>query len=180
MTPTDGCLEVLCGPMFSGKTEALIRIMQDAQPSVAVFKPSMDTRFAVAKVVSHSRMEISAIPIPVSLPSIILERLGGARVIGIDEAQFFDESISSIVNDLVDQGVRVIAAGLDLDYRGVPFGAMPRLLAMADRVTKLTARCTTCGGDATRTQRLIKSANLVEIGASESYAARCRPHFSVP
>lgn len=188
MKHTVGSVEVICGSMFSGKTEELIRRLRRAtiaRQKVQVFKPAIDIRFAVEKVKSHSGSDFDAIPVQTSRH--IYKYLDeDTTVVGIDEAQFFDEEIVSIVETLADRGLRVIVAGLDLNFRGEPFGSMPILLALAEKVEKLTAICIVCGEPATRTQRLVngKPARfddpVVIVGASEMYEARCRKHHEVP
>ena len=183
-----GTLEVICGSMFSGKTEELIRRLRRAtiaKQNVQVFKPAIDARYTTDKVTSHSGSDFAAIPIENSKD--ILDHLDKATtVVAIDEAQFFDEGIVDIVRQLVDRDLRVIAAGLDCDFRGEPFGCMPDLLAIAENVLKLHAICMVCGEEASRTQRLVngKPARyndpIVIVGASEMYEARCRKHHEVP
>ena len=183
-----GSIEVVCGSMFSGKTDELIRRLRRAtiaRQKVQVFKPAIDNRFSVQKVTSHAGSEFDALPIQHAAD--LLEKLDyEATVIGIDEAQFFDDEIVPIVKKLADDGLRVIVAGLDTDFRGEPFGSMPVLMAEAERVDKLQAICMVCGEPATRTQRLVngKPANyhdpVVIVGASELYEARCRLHHEVP
>ncbi len=183
-----GRIEVIAGCMFSGKSEELIRRLKRAQiarQKVQVFKPAIDTRYSEIEVVSHNGEKITGIPVKDSaeLYSLIDKN---ADVIGIDEAQFFDDGIVKVANKLADEGFRVILAGLDMDFRREPFGPMPRLLAIADDVQKLHAICTICGEDAMYTQRLINGqpANyddpVIMIGASEKYEARCRKHHYVP
>ncbi len=183
-----GRIEVIAGCMFSGKSEELIRRLKRAQIArqrVQVFKPAIDTRYSEIEVVSHNGEKITGIPVKDSaeLYSLIDKN---ADVIGIDEAQFFDDGIVRVANKLADEGFRVILAGLDMDFRREPFGPMPRLLAIADDVQKLHAICTICGEDAMYTQRLINGqpANyndpVIMIGASEKYEARCRKHHYVP
>ena len=183
-----GRIEVIAGCMFSGKSEELIRRLKRAQiarQKVQVFKPSIDTRYSEIEVVSHNGEKITGIPVKDSaeLYSLIDKN---ADVIGIDEAQFFDDGIVKVANKLADEGFRVILAGLDMDFRREPFGPMPKLLAIADDVQKLHAICTICGEDAMYTQRLINGqpANyndpVIMIGASEKYEARCRKHHYVP
>lgn len=184
-----GSIEVVCGSMFCGKTEELIRLLRRAiiaRQKVQVFKPAIDQRYdAGVKVTSHAGMAFDATPIQESAE--ILEKLNkNTTVVGIDEAQFMDEDIVSIVQTLADRGLRVIVAGLDTNFRGEPFGSMPILLAIAERVQKLHAICMVCGEPATRTQRLVngKPARydepVVVVGASEMYEARCRQHHEVP
>ncbi len=174
-----GWIEVICGSMFSGKTEELIRRLRRAQiakQSVAIFKPVIDNRYSREHIVSHSG---------VSLPSInvqsagdILAHVEGIEVVGIDEAQFFDDSIVAIVERLANDGRRVILAGLDQDYLGKPFDPMPQLLAVAEYITKTLAICVVCGNPANRTQRVTKSSERVLVGAAEAYEARCRHCFT--
>lgn len=183
-----GWLEVICGSMFSGKSEELIRRLCRAQYgklSVAVFKPMIDNRYADDSVVSHNGTSIIAHPIKKA--EEIFQRIDDSTdVVGIDEVQFFDEQIISITDELANRGIRVIVAGLDTDFRGVPFGPMPKLIAMSEAVTKLNAICPICGSPASRTQRLIngKPASfddpIIMVGASESYEPRCRHHHEVP
>jgi len=173
-----GRIEVICGSMFSGKTEELIRRLRRAQiarQKVQIFKPKIDDRYHADYVVSHSSLKISAHPIDIAAD--ILKHLeDNTRVVGIDEAQFFDESVVEISQKLANRGLRVVIAGLDMDFRGVPFGPMPRLMAIAESVSKAQAICTICGSPASRTQRLDASGDQVFVGASESYEARCRMH----
>ncbi len=183
-----GIVEVICGSMFSGKTDELIRRLRRAtiaRQKVQVFKPAIDNRYSVEKVTSHAGTEFEALPI--GSAAEILGRLEqGTTVVGVDEAQFFDDEIIAIVSCLADKGIRVIVAGLDTDFRGEPFGPMPAMMAQAEKVDKLQAICMTCGEAATRTQRLVngKPAHyhdpIVIVGASEMYEARCRIHHEVP
>ncbi len=171
-----GWIEVICGPMFSGKTEELIRRLRRAvyaRQKVAIFKPKLDTRYAAIEIVSHSKQSLTAQPVAKS--DEILERTNAdTAVVGIDEAQFLDAGLVEVCQKLADRGVRVIVAGLDQDFRGVPFEPMPALLAVAEFVTKSLAICTTCGNPAGRSQRLIREAERVVLGATEAYEARCR------
>ncbi|MCO5141609.1 MAG: thymidine kinase [Oligoflexia bacterium] len=173
-----GWVEVICGCMFSGKTEELIRRMtraQIARQKLQVFKPAIDDRYGKECVSSHNANRIDSIPIHGAAE--ILERLDDStRVVGIDEAQFFDTHLVEVVERLAMRGIRVVIAGLDMDFRGEPFGPMPQLLAIAEQVTKLTAVCMVCGGPATRSQRMISSDETVLVGAHDSYEARCRAH----
>lgn len=183
-----GWIEVVCGSMFSGKTEELIRRIKRAaiaKQKVQVFKPSIDTRYTVEQVASHSGIYFKAEP--VTDVAAIRELLDpDAEVVGIDEVQFFEESVLELCRELAHAGRRVIVAGLDLDFRGEPFGPMPFLMAEAEQVDKLQAICLVCGAPASRTQRLIngKPANyhdpIILVGASENYEARCRLHHQVP
>ncbi len=183
-----GLIEVVCGSMFSGKTEELIRRLVRAtiaQQKVQVFKPAIDIRYAVEKVTSHTGSDFDAIP--VEKAASIREQVDPeTTVVAVDEAQFFDPEIVDVAQDLAARGVRVIVAGLDLDFRGEPFGPMPVIMAKAEKVDKLHAICMTCGNEASRTQRLVngKPARyddpVVIVGASELYEARCREHHQVP
>jgi thymidine kinase len=183
-----GLVEVIAGSMFSGKTEELIRRLRRAKiarQQIQVFKPAVDTRFSETKVTSHSGSDFEATAVNSS--SDILELVKeDTTVVAIDEAQFFDMEIIQVVHHLADQGVRVLVGGLDMDFRGEPFGPMPVLMAQAERVDKLHAICMVCGDSASRTQRLIdgKPARyddpIVVVGASELYEARCRLHHEVP
>lgn len=183
-----GRIEVICGSMFSGKTEELIRRVRRAQiakQQVQVFKPLIDNRYGLEQVTSHNGQDFVAQPIAHS--SDILRCVdSGTTVVAVDEVQFFDEGILTVSEKLADRGIRVIVTGLDLDFRGEPFGFVPQLICLAEDVTKLHAICTICGEEASRTQRLVNGqpANyddpIVMIGASEAYEARCRLHHSVP
>ncbi|WP_040227618.1 thymidine kinase [Bhargavaea cecembensis] len=183
-----GWVEVICGSMFSGKSEELIRRLRRARfakQEIAVFKPAIDNRYSETSVVSHNGDEIIAMPVA-EAGQIWRHIDDRVDVIGIDEAQFFDEGIVRTVGELADRGYRVIVAGLDQDFRGEPFGPMPKLMAVAEHVTKLQAVCTVCGSPASRTQRLIdgKPAHaddpVILVGASEAYEPRCRLHHEVP
>jgi len=185
---THGSVEVVCGSMFSGKTDELIRRLRRAtiaRQKVQVFKPAIDVRYAVEKVTSHAGSDFDAIP--VERAADIRSRLhADTTVIGVDEAQFFDPEIISIVDEFAGRGLRVIVAGLDTDFRAEPFGPMPELMARAEKVDKLQAICMVCGEPASRTQRLVngKPARhdepVVIVGAAEMYEARCRKHHEVP
>lgn len=188
MRHTHGSIEVVCGSMFSGKTDELIRRLVRAtiaKQKVQVFKPAIDIRYAVEKVASHTGSTFDAIPVE-SSADVRSKLDADTTVVGVDEAQFFDDGIIAVVQELAARGVRVIVAGLDQDFRGEPFGSMPVLMAEAEDVTKLHAICMVCGGDASRTQRLVngKPARydepIVIVGASEMYEARCRQHHEVP
>jgi thymidine kinase len=181
-------IEVICGSMFCGKTEELIRRLRRAiiaREKVVVFKPIIDNRYVVERVHSHAGIEIDAIPIH-DINDVYKHIDEDTAVVGIDEAQFFGEDIVKIVVDLSDHGIRVILAGLDMDFRAEPFGMMPILMAKAEKVDKLTAICMVCGQPATRTQRIVNGepANyhepIVIVGASEMYEARCKLHHIVP
>lgn len=183
-----GSIEVITGSMFCGKTDELIRRLRRAtiaRQKVQVFKPAVDNRYAVEKVTSHAGSEYDAQPIQNA--NEIPEKLDKeTTVVGIDEAQFFDPEIIDVADLLAERGVRVIVAGLDMDFRGEPFGPMPILMAKAEVVNKLQAICMVCGEPACRTQRLVdgKPARyndpVVIVGASEMYEARCREHHQVP
>jgi thymidine kinase len=183
-----GWLEVICGSMFSGKSEELIRRIRRAtfaKQEVKVFKPTIDNRYSEEAVVSHNGN--SVIAIPVSSPKEIFNHISEKTdVIAIDEVQFFSNDIIEVVQTLADRGYRVIVAGLDQDFRGEPFEPVPTLMAIAESVTKLQAVCTVCGSPASRTQRLINGVPasyydpVILVGASESYEPRCRHHHEVP
>ena len=176
---TSGSIEVVCGPMFSGKTEELIRRVKRAQIAkqrVQIFKPAMDVRYADKEVVSHSSLSIKAEPVDTAV-EILIRIKDSTRVVAIDEVQFFDENILKVVAKLAARGCRVICAGLDLDFRARPFGSMPQLLAMADEVTKIHAICTVCGAPAVRSQRLTASKDDILLGETDAYEARCRGHY---
>lgn len=174
-----GWLEVICGSMFSGKTEELIRRLtraRIARQRVEIFKPALDTRYHAQDVVSHNQTSIRSTP--VQSPSEILLLAGRSTdVVGIDEAQFFDESLVEVCKQLADAGTRVIVAGLDMDYLGRPFGPMPALLATAEFVTKVHAVCVCCGELAAYSYRIAASENQILLGETDSYEARCRPCF---
>jgi thymidine kinase len=183
-----GSIEVICGSMFSGKTDELIRRMVRAtiaKQKVQVFKPAIDVRYAVEKVTSHAGSDYDAMP--VQKAAEIREKIEpDTTVVGIDEAQFFDSEVVQVAEELATRGIRVLVAGLDTDFRGEPFGPMPVLMSMAEHVDKLHAICMVCGDEASRTQRLVngKPARfddpVVIVGASEMYEARCREHHEVP
>ncbi len=171
-----GWVEVICGPMFSGKSEELIRRLRRAQiarQSVQVFKPAIDDRYAKEQIVSHSRATLDAQPVDTSADLARAVRRD-TRVVGIDEAQFFDDGLIDVVERLADRGMRVVLAGLDQDYTGAPFRCVPHLMAIAEYVTKTLAICTRCGAPAGRSQRLVPDSEQVKVGAVESYEARCR------
>lgn len=174
-----GSIEVVCGPMFSGKTEELIRRVKRAQIAkqrVQIFKPAIDVRYDETKVVSHSSQAISSEPVEKST-DILVRLKDTTRIVAIDEVQFFDMDIVKVVTKLANRGYRVICAGLDLDFRAVPFGPMPSLLAVADSVQKIQAICTVCGAPATRSQRLSDCEDTVLLGETDAYEARCRGHY---
>lgn len=170
-----GWIEVVCGCMFSGKTEELIRRLRRAQiarQKVAVFKPRIDKRYSAEHIVSHS--EQSLVSTVVDDASDILKLSGDAQVIGVDEGQFFKANLVEVCEKLADAGKRVIVAGLDQDYKGKPFEPMPQLLSIAEYITKTLAICVVCGNPADRTQRTSTSSERVVVGAKEIYEARCR------
>jgi thymidine kinase len=179
MPPGSGSVEVICGSMFSGKSEELIRRLTRAKIArrrVQVFKPKLDSRFSEVEVVSHGGLRLLAVAVERS--SEILEQTDArSEVIGVDEAQFFDAGIVDVVNRLADLGKRVVVAGLDQDYLGRPFEPMPALMAAAEEVTKTRAICMVCGAPASRTQRLVASEERVVVGATGIYEARCRRCF---
>jgi thymidine kinase len=174
-----GSIEVVCGPMFSGKTSELIRRVERAQIAkqrVQIFKPAIDVRYDKDGVVSHSSRSLRAEPVE-SAVDILIKLKDSTRVVAIDEVQFFDDAIVTVVIKLAARGYRIICAGLDLDFRARPFGPMPTLLALADEVVKIHAICTVCGAPATRTQRLSTSNAQVLLGETDAYEARCRGHY---
>ncbi|MBR3118169.1 MULTISPECIES: thymidine kinase [Oceanobacillus] len=183
-----GWVEVICGSMFSGKSEELIRRVRRAtyaNLTVRVFKPAIDNRYDDTAVVSHNGSSTIARPIHNSVE--ILEHIDDhVDIVGIDEVQFFDSNVIEIVEELANRGIRVITAGLDTDFRGEPFGPVPKLMALSESVTKLNAICPVCGSPASRTQRLIDGSPasyddpIILVGASESYEPRCRHHHEVP
>ena len=177
--PADvGWIEVITGCMFSGKTEELIRRVRRAryanQP-VVVFKPSLDDRYSIDSVGSHGGARLRSFQIQHS--SEIPPRVGDAMVVAIDEAQFFDEGLVDVVERLANSGLRVLVAGLDLDYRGRPFGPMPHLMAVAEYVQKTLAICVVCGNPADRSQRIVDRDGTVLVGETDAYEARCRLHW---
>jgi len=183
-----GQIELICGSMFSGKTEELIRRVRRAQiarQQVQVFKPSLDARYAVEHVASHNGLRAEAVPVDTAADIAALIQ-PDTTVVAIDEAQFFDASLVLLCEELADRGLRVIVAGLDMDFRGEPFGPVPELLARAEEVTKLRAICVRCGAPASRTQRLIDGQPaayddpVILVGAAEAYEARCRHCHEVP
>lgn len=183
-----GRVEVICGSMFSGKTEELIRRLRRARiarQQVQVFKPVLDNRYAEEKVVSHNGQGLDARAVK-SAADILNRVQSDTTVVGVDEAQFFDDQLPVVIDELAERGIRVILAGLDMDFRGEPFGVMPMLMARAEEVQKLHAICVVCGEEACRTQRLVDGRPahyddpVIMVGASEVYEARCRKHHSVP
>ena len=188
MKHQEGLVEVITGSMFCGKTDEMIRRLRRAEiarQKVQVFKPAIDKRYKEDKVVSHAGSAFEAIPIDKA--NDILNTLeSDTTVVAIDEAQFLDDKLIPLVNELADRGIRVIVSGLDLDFRAEPFGPMPTLMAQAERVDKLHAICIVCGDDASRSQRLINGEPahyndpIVIVGAEELYEARCRNCHEVP
>jgi thymidine kinase len=183
-----GSVEVVTGSMFSGKTDELIRRLRRAtiaRQKVQVFKPSIDERFGLEQVTSHAGSAYQAIPVKAAR-DILLNLAPDTTVVGVDEAQFFDAEIVDIVQRLAERGIRVIVAGLDTDFRSEPFGSMPVLMAVAEKVDKLQAICMVCGEAACRTQRLVDGKPayyedpVVIVGAAEMYEARCRQHHEIP
>jgi len=175
-----GWIEVICGSMFSGKTEELIRRLKRAKianQKVEIFKPRVDTRYDEAKVVSHDANSILSIPVETSTK--ILELVEGINVVGIDEAQFFDKDLPKICQQLALKGVRVIVAGLDMDYKGQPFGPMPDLLAVSEYITKVHAICQHCGNLATHSYRLSLDSDQVVLGEKDTYEPRCRTCYQM-
>lgn len=178
-TQRRGWIEVICGSMFSGKTEELIRRLKRvriAEQTVEIFKPARDIRYSVDEVVSHDARSIASSV--VEFPSEILRVANDIDVVGIDEAQFFDDTLRAVCEELALRGHRVIVAGLDMDFRGQPFGPMPDLLAVAEYITKLHAICNHCGNLATHTFRLTSDAETVVLGEKDIYEARCRFCFN--
>lgn len=183
MTPpgrqASGSLEVIAGSMFSGKSEELIRRVRRAQiarQQVQIFKPRIDARYAEDHIVSHSEMKLASEVVD-SARQIEERTRPDTEVVGIDEAQFFDQSLVEVVSRLADRGVRVIVAGLDQDYMGRPFDPMPQLMAVAEYVTKTLAICMLCGAPANRSQRLVAATDRVVVGGANQYEARCRACF---
>jgi thymidine kinase len=176
-----GWIEVICGSMFSGKTEELIRRLRRAQiarQTVVVFKPITDTRYARDRLVTHDQVSLPSVP--VRHPRDILEHARDAQVIGIDEVQFFDRTLVEVCTELADAGKRVIVAGLDTDYRAQPFEPVPQLLAIAEYITKTHAICVVCGNPANRTQRVIRRGERILVGGAEAYEPRCRRCYEPP
>ena len=174
-----GCIEVVCGSMFSGKTEELIRRLRRAQfanQKIALFKPTVDNRYSDVEVVSHDFHKLTSTPI--KDPADMLKVGPEVKVVGVDEAQFFDDSLVDVCQALANRGVRVIVAGLDMDYLGQPFGPMPRLMAVAEDVQKVHAICVKCGALATFSHRLSKSQDLVLLGEKDVYEPLCRDCFN--
>jgi len=174
-----GRIEVICGSMFSGKTEELIRRLRRAEfakQKVEIYKPAIDTRYSEEEVVSHDSNSISSTPIESSASILLFS--SGIDVVGIDEAQFFDKGLVDVCNKLADNGVRVIIAGLDMDYKGVPFGPMPDLCAIADEVTKVHAICVKCGQLAYVSHRIVSNDKRVLLGEKDEYEPLCRDCYN--
>jgi thymidine kinase len=183
-----GSVEVICGSMFCGKTDELIRRLRRAtiaKQKVQVFKPVIDLRYGVEKVTSHAGSDYAATPVQ-NADQILTQVDPTTTVVGIDETQFFDAKIVEVIEELAERGMRVIVAGLDLNFKGEPFGCMPVIMARAEQVTKLQAICMVCGEPASRSQRLVNGRParyddpIIIVGASEMYEARCRQHHEVP
>lgn len=173
-----GNIEVICGSMFSGKTEELIRRLRRAQIAklnVEIFKPKIDVRYDENEIVSHNYNTIPSTPVDHS--STILLLGADTEVVGIDEAQFFDDELPHVCNQLANKGIRVVVAGLDMDFKGKPFGPMPALMAIAELVTKVHAVCVQCGGPATYSYRTVAHESKIFLGEKESYEPRCRTCF---
>ncbi len=176
-----GWIEVICGSMYSGKTEELIRRLrrsQIAKQNVTILKPKIDTRFSENHIVSHSDIKIPSIP--VTSASDILSNARASDVVGIDESQFFGMELVEVCQTLANDGKRVIVAGLDQDYRGEPFEPIPELLAIAEYITKTLAICMVCGNPANKTQRITEDEERVIVGGSKIYEARCRNCYEAP
>ena len=188
ITDSTGWIEVVTGSMFSGKTEELVRRIRRAtiaKQHVQVFKPKLDHRYGTNKITYHAGANFTATPVDSSKEILALLNKE-TTIVAVDEAQFFDKELTEVCSKLASQGIRVIVAGLDQDFRGDPFGPMPIILALAEQVSKLHAICVVCGRDASRTQRMIDGRPAyydeptVVVGGSESYEARCRTHHDVP
>ncbi len=175
-----GSIEVICGSMFSGKTEELIRRLKRAEfanQAILLLKPTIDKRFSEENIISHKGSTLEAVSIHHSVE--IMEKWKGEPIVAIDEVQFFDEGIVEICTTLANTGVRVLIAGLDMDFKGNPFGSMPQLMAIAEYVTKVHAICISCGNLAQFSQRIVDDTNLVLLGAVESYKPLCRSCFNI-
>jgi thymidine kinase len=188
-TPSGGWIELVCGSMFSGKTEELLRRIRRAEiarKKVQLFKPTVDNRYGLVRVASHDGIAREDAVVVCDAEDILRRLEPDTEVVAVDEIQFFDDAIADVCDHLADRGLRIIAAGLDQDFRGEPFGPMPLLLARAERVDKLHAICVSCGASASRTQRLIDGRParyddpVILVGGSESYEARCRNCHEVP
>ncbi|MEZ4657601.1 MAG: thymidine kinase [Caldilineaceae bacterium] len=187
--PPFGSIELICGSMFSGKTEELLRRIRRAEIArrkLQIFKPQIDNRYGLERVASHNGIAREDVVVVATAQEILEKLQPETDVVAIDEVQFFDWTIADVCSQMADDGKRVIVAGLDLDFRGEPFGPMPLLLALAERVDKLNAICVVCGAPASRTQRLVNGAPtryddpIILVGGSESYEARCRACHDVP
>lgn len=177
--PNRGRIEVICGSMFSGKTEELIRRLKRARIArqrVEIYKPSIDTRYSDEEVVSHDRNAIMSTPVEAAASILLLA--DEAEVVGIDEAQFFDEGLVDVCNELANRGKRVIVAGLDMDFKGVPFGPMPGLCAVAEDVTKVHAICVRCGALAYVSHRIVEGERRVMLGEQQEYEPLCRSCYN--
>ncbi|MBC8422956.1 thymidine kinase [bacterium] len=177
-----GWIEVICGPMFSGKSEELIRRIRRAQIArqrIQLFKPNLDDRYSEDEIVTHNQQRLPSTPVSAS-PDILEHLHDKTEVVGVDEAQFFDADITEVCNKLANLGKRVIVAGLDMDYRGEPFGPIPDLMAVAEYVTKQLAICVCCGNPANHTQRLTDNTQQIVVGSQGTYEARCRQCFEHP
>ena len=173
--PRSGWIEVICGSMFSGKTEELIRRLKRAKfakQNVEIFKPEIDVRYDEEDVVSHDKNAIPSTPVSASTSILLLA--DQCEVVGIDEAQFFDDELPSVCSQLADRGIRVIVAGLDMDFKGIPFGPIPKLLAMAEYVTKVHAICVRCGNLAQYSHRTTSEEALILLGETDNYEPICR------
>jgi thymidine kinase len=176
-----GSIEVICGSMFSGKTEELLRRLRRAQIAklnVEIFKPKTDTRYDENAVVSHDLNSIQSTPVETSSAILLLD--ANTQVVGIDEAQFFDEDLPEVCNKLAQKGIRVIVAGLDMDFQGKPFGPIPALMAIAELVTKVNAVCVRCGSPAMYSFRTVASESKILLGEKDSYEPRCRRCYHLP
>ncbi len=177
-----GWIEVICGPMFSGKSEELIRRVRRAEIArqrIQIFKHTLDARYDVANIVSHSQQSLPSVAV-VTAAEVLAQVEPKTELVAIDEGQFFGHDLVDACVALADQGRRVIVAGLDLDYRGLPFGSMPEIMCRAEYVTKQLAICMVCGDPAGFTQRLTSSHDQIQVGAAGMYEARCRHHFEPP
>ncbi len=174
-SPRRGSIEVICGSMFSGKTEELIRRLKRAnfaRQKVEIFKPSIDRRYSDTEIVSHDSHAIPSTPVDNSASIVLLS--GDVDVVGIDEAQFFDDGLTEVCNELANQGIRVIVAGLDMDFKGIPFGPMPALCAIADDVQKVHAICVRCGRNALYSHRTVEEKSRLFLGEKREYEPLCR------
>ena len=187
--PQDGWIELVCGSMFSGKTEELLRLIRRAEiarRNVQIFKPKIDSRYGVTRVASHNGVAREDVIVVEHATDILKIVNADTTVVAVDEVQFFDWQIADVCDELADQGHRVIVAGLDQDFRGEPFGPMPLMMAIAEEIHKLHAICVVCGSEASRTQRLIDGRParyddpVILVGGSESYEARCRRCHELP